>query len=193
MKSLRWPSVSILSGALCGAAVVLMLGAKAPSGFAPPRVAVVDMSTVFEDYEKKKDSQASLKKKMDAFKNKLKGLEKDYEELKAELRSLDEDSPLYIEKNLRQKEMELRVRQLNATELKSFRGYQLDLLKEINREIGDEIRSYAHAHDLDLVLERQFAAEASAIGWPIVHYAKPELDITQEIAKILNAKYKKKT
>ena len=81
-------------------------------------------------------------------------------------------------------------------ERKSRRDRMRAKLREIKEEITSEIEIYAQAYDLDLVLEKTVNAEGDPRGgvsfqWPIVHYAKPEIDITSQIVKRLNERYQK--
>ena len=50
----------------------------------------------------------------------------------------------------------------------------------------------ADGQELDLVLDRTVLAEGeNGVGfrWPIVHYARPEIDITDDLIQRLNASY----
>ncbi|MEM7235855.1 MAG: hypothetical protein AAF517_27050, partial [Planctomycetota bacterium] len=93
-------TVRIPSGVLLITAMSLIglvgLGAAA-NRYRVPRVVVVGISDVFENYSKKKDRQKELEGQMDVLKTTLSELEKEYEELNTELKTLEEDSPLYIE------------------------------------------------------------------------------------------------
>lgn len=195
MKSTRWHEVRRFSGLALAVLVILSLGFAAGQ-FSPPRTAVVSISTVFESYEKKKDKQSQLQERMDVLKQKLEDLERDYNQIQAELKQLKQDSPLYMQKSLERFELEQRVTQLRNTELKELRQTQIKFLREIRDEITAEIEAYATAHHIELVLEREVTAESEAAGagfrWPIVHFAKPELDISGEIAGLLNERYRKK-
>ena len=66
---------------------------------------------------------------------------------------------------------------------------------EIREEIKNEIRVVAESEELDLVLEKAVSAENPRAGlgfhWAIVHFAKPEFDITQKVADRLNERFKR--
>ncbi len=53
----------------------------------------------------------------------------------------------------------------------------------------------AKAQDVDMVLEKVLTLDSEGTGpgsrWPIVHFAKPEFEITDEIAERLNSRYRK--
>jgi Skp family chaperone for outer membrane proteins len=180
-----------------GVALALFLGAPAVQNiFTPPRTAVVDISNVFDNYDKVKDRQAQLNTKLSAVRDRLKELETSYKDLQAELQVVQKGTDLYAEKRLELKKLELEVETLRDTEGKALKDTMRDFLEEIRREITREITAFAKARDLDLVVEKTVTAESGggAVGfrWPIVHYARPQIDITEEIAKLLNERYRKR-
>jgi Skp family chaperone for outer membrane proteins len=189
---------------LGGGAICFLLGGFLPGmpqatnvqrSFAPPRLAVVDISAIFENYEKKADRQAQLRGDTEALEAKLKELEKKYKELLEELPHLEPGEKL-TEKQIEKLKLELDVKELKGRELKKIREKYVEFLKELREEIKQEIEVYARAQDLDLVVEKNVTAEGEGntpvIPWSIVHFAKPELDITVEITERLNARYKRK-
>ena len=181
----------------CTACFLLAMGetGRALRTFAPPRVAVVDISAIFDGYQKKDDRQSQLRGDTDALEGKLKELEKKYKELIEELPHL-EPGQKQTEKQVEKLKLELEVKELKGRELKKLREKQIDFLKEIREEITREIQDVAQAEDLDLVIEKNVTAEGEGnspgFHWPIVHYTKPEIEITAEITERLNARYKKR-
>jgi len=181
----------VVWGALLG--TFLLLAGEAVQSFRPPRTAVVDISQVFDSYEKKKDRQAEFESEIKQVKEKLSVLEKQYKDLVAELGNLgsgEKKNQLQLEKF----KLEQQVKDLNQTETGRLRETQMKYLKEIRDEITAEIKAYAEAQDIDLVLEAtvvgEMGPEVGQFRWPIVHYSKPELEITAEIAQRLNARYR---
>ncbi len=168
------------------------LGAQVARTFQPPRTAVVDISQVFEGYDKKRDRQEQFQAEIKAAEDKLKDLEKEYKDLISEIGNLEEGERKK-EKELEKFKLERDVKDLKQTEMKRLRDTQMKYLQEIRDEIADEIKTYAQAQDLDLVIEKTVMAETGNDGgfrWPIVHYAKPEIDISTEIAERLNVRYR---
>ena len=63
----------------------------------------------------------------------------------------------------------------------------------MKNEITADIQKYAEGLEIDVVMEKKFTGEQKGdlrSVWPIVHYVKPELDITADIVKRLNAQYR---
>lgn len=183
-----------LGGGLGAFLFGLLLGVEGGKTFNPPRTGVVEISKVFELYEKKKDRQEQLQGETKVLEDKLKDLEKRYKDLLQELPNLEEGGAKKNEKTLEKVRLEIEVKSLKDRELKRLRETQFKYLEEIRDEISQEIKVYQKAQDLDLVLEQTVTAESDEAGrgfrWPIVHYAKPEIDITNEIVERLNTRYR---
>ena len=168
-------------------------GSLAPRDFKPSRIAVVNIADIFENYEKKKDKEKKLLEEAKVEEKKFQDDKSALDKLQEELKNMEVGTPAHKKQTLliQEKSYELKSRQQEL--LKAFQEKQMEALKEIRKEITDDIEKYATGLELDLVLEKQVTAESkeSAIHWPIVHYAKPELDITQDIVKRLNTQYGK--
>jgi len=169
--------------------------APGPRDFKPARVAVVDISEVFENYQKKKDIEGQLEAQI---KTEEKQFEEGQEQLKtvnAELKNVQEGGAKHKELVLKKTELEFQLKNRQKEILKEFQEKQFNALKEIRSEITADIEKYAQAMEIDLVLERKVSAEGKGnlqpVHWPIVHYVKPELEITGDIIKRLNAQYRK--
>jgi Skp family chaperone for outer membrane proteins len=178
--------------------VLLLLGvllcAEAARTFKAPATAVVDIARVFDLYEKKKDRQGELQTEIKVVEDKHKELEKKYKDLVAELPNLEAGT----RKNdlmLQKLKLEMDLKDLRETELKRLRETHLKYLQELKVEIMAEIEAYAKAQDVDMVLEKVLTLDSEGTGpgsrWPIVHFAKPEFEITDEIAERLNSRYRK--
>jgi Skp family chaperone for outer membrane proteins len=176
-------------GLIAGSAfLAAVIGNEAERLFRPPRVAVVDISAVFEDYGKKKDRQDELQKETKTVEDKLKDLEKRYKEINAELGNL-EAGPSKNEKLVEKVKLEIDVKELKERELKRLEETTNKYLQEIRDEISAEIQTMARSLDVDIVFEKTVAAAREGPRWPIIHYVKPELDITKEVLDRLNARY----
>lgn len=173
---------------------LILVGQRATRTFRPPRTAVVDISQVFDGYLKKQDRQKDLT-------NESRGIQSKFEALQTKLKEIDADVQLMQqgqrrnEKLLDKAKLEIEVKELENKEVLRLQQTQIKFLREIKAEISSEIEIYAQAYDLDLVLEKTVNAEGDPRGmsfqWPIVHYAKPEIDITSQIVKRLNERYQK--
>jgi len=173
---------------------LLLLAAEAVRKFKPPTVAVVEVARVVGLYDKRKDRKAELDAETKLVEDKLKELEKTYKELVAEIPNLEPGQ----RKNdllLQKMKLEMDVKDLKEKELKRLRDTYVKYLDEIKADVAQEIEDYAKAQDLDLVIEKTVVAESEEIGagfrGPIVHFVKPEIDITQEVAERLNRRYRK--
>ena len=189
--TLRLLGLLLLIGALLSGTV--FLGAQAVNTFLPPRTAVVDISSVFEQYTKSSDRQDSLEARIEGVKTKAKSLVEQLQVLEEDLKNTARTAPSFAKKM----EHQLRLK-LDLDNLRSSEGADLEkqlklFLQEIKVEITTEIERVAKALDLDLVIEKHFRAETGAPGqgfeWPIVHYHKPEYDITSEVVRRLNERY----
>lgn len=182
----------LLGSAGCLLGAILVGKDQIARVFQPPRVAVVDIAQVFELYTKKKDRKDEFDVEVKGLEDKLKSLEARYKQITAEIPSLEEGArkdELETEKF----KIEQNVRRLKETEMNRLRELEVKYLQEIRDEIEEEIQGYSKALDLDIVLEKTVNAEmgrGAGIKWPIVHFVKPELEVTAEIAARLNGRYK---
>lgn len=179
---------------MCLGALVLV-GQRAVRSFRPPRTAVVDISEVFDSYLKKQDRQKDLTNESRGIQDKFKALQQKLKEIDADVK-LMQPGQARREKLLDKAKLEIEVKELENKELLQLQQTQVKFLREIKDEITSEIEIYAQAYDLDLVLEKTVNAEGDpragmSFQWPIVHYAKPEIDITAQIIKRLNERYQK--
>ncbi len=174
---------------------LVLVGQRASQTFRPPRAAVVDISKVFDGYLKKQDRQKDLTNESRGVQSKFEALQQKLKEITADVK-LMQAGQRRNEKLLEKAKLEIEVKELENKELLRLQETQVRFLREIKEEITSEIEIYAQAYDLDLVLERTVNAEGDPRGgasfqWPIVHYAKPEIDITAQIVKRLNERYQK--
>ena len=178
---------------LCLGALVLV-GQRAARTFRPPRTAVVDISEVFDGYLKKQDLQKDLTNESRGVQSKFQALQQKLKDIAADVKLMQAGQRRNA-KLLEKAKLEIEVKELENQELLRLQQTQIRFLKEIKGEITSEIEIYATAYDLDLVLEKTVNAEGDPRGmsfqWPIVHFAKPEIDITSQIVKRLNERYQK--
>ena len=161
-------------------------------GFKPPRVAVLEVSRLFERYNKKKDLEAKLKAETRDDEKKHTEQQSRYRAALEELKNLQNGSPRHRELTLLSKQLEYDLQQTERDLYRKVRERKLASLKEINLELSLDIDRYATGLELDLVLEKTIVAEAESgagFRWPLVHYARPEIDITDDLIQRLNAQY----
>ncbi len=191
MKSIRlW----IAGAFVLGLGTTLVFAQVAKKEFKPPRVAVVDISEIFERYEKKKrtgDDFLAEKDKAEAEYNDIKRkLERANEELKLLQPGSEEHKALFLQKA----DLEYQLENFQKKLTKVFLDKRNAKIREIVDEITREIERYAKGHELDMVVEKKFSAESrgqAAFDWPLVYYARPEIEITDEIISILNSQFGK--
>ena len=185
-----WTTIVVF---LCLGAVVL-LGQRAARTFRPPRTAVVDISEVFDGYLKKQDLQKDLTNESRGVQSKFQALQQKLKDIAADVKLMQQGHKRN-EKLVEKARLEIDAKEMENKEFQRLQQTQIKFLKEIKSEISSEIEIYAHAFDLDLVLEKTVNAEGDPRGmsfqWPIVHFAKPEIDITSQIVKRLNERYQK--
>ena len=180
----------ITMGVLLGGGAGFLLAQTGARDFRPPRTAVVDISRVFESFEKKKQLNAQLEEEG-------KKAEAEYNDLEGRFRSLEDDIKTVVEGSdeynrlvLERTKLQLDLQNMRKKLLNEFQEKYLRAATQLRDEITQEIERYSRAHDLALVIEFRFNAEAKnmpPLKWPIVHYVAPEIDITDEIIGILNS------
>lgn len=178
--------LSLLPGAAAALAVLAAAEAqqKAPAdprAFKPPRIAVLESSRLYDGFNKMKDAESRLKEERKRIK-----------ELKDQKRQAEEELKSVQPFTRRHRELALKVKELeyDALELEQGAGRTfLESLSKLRLEVKTGIEKYATGRELDLVLERTLAFQdenGSNSTLPVVHYARPELDITDDLIDLLN-------
>jgi outer membrane protein len=133
---------------------------------------------VFNNYEKTKDLESQLNKKAEKKQGENDEKIKAINKLKEEMNLLNEQGKL-----AKQKEMEEKLRQLKEFQQQAAMeiGKERDGMRiAIIDEIDNVIKEYAEKNGYDLILEGG-----------MLNYRSAKLDLTQEILKTLNSRYKK--
>lgn len=163
-----------------------------PRTFKPPRIAVLEVSRLFANYNKKKDVEKKLQAEMKEEEERFRELKTQQRQTVEELKNLQSGTPRHRELTIRSREQEYDLKTMEDELYKKFLKRKFDSLKEINIELSKDIGKLATALELDLVLEKTVLAEAeggASFHWPVVHYARPEIDITDELITRLNLQY----
>jgi len=184
---LAMTAVTLVAAALAGNPAQNSL---MPRAFKPPRVAVVDINEIFENYQKTIDIRSRFEAEMRVKENKFKEEQNILQKLKDELKNVQEGTERHKELTLQIQNKDYDLKNWQKKILKEFQERQINALKEIKDEIVADIERYARGLELDIVFEKQVAAgQLNQIRWPIVHYVKPELEISGDIIKRLNTQY----
>lgn len=151
----------------------------ANSGYAGDiKFGFIDFKKVMDNYERVKDEETRLQKEL--AESNEKG-----EKLTKEVKALREKIDLLKNKQKKKKQEELDAK---IKELQEF-NYQLraglsqkrdEKLREISRDIQDVVSEYGQSRNYEMIFDKI-----------LVHYRQDNLDVTDDIIKILNQRYKK--
>ena len=186
------PSLS----ALC---LGLALTGLTPTAQAQPKVAVVNLKTVFDGYWKTKQSDVSIKDRQAEFEKERKKMVEDYQKANDEYRKMSESAsdPAVSgdERDRRKKTAEGKLGEIKEIEQniqqfdRQFRTQITDQIKRmrdnIMREIIEVVTSKAKAGAYNLVLD---AAAESVSQTPVILFDSGAPDMTEEVLTELNAK-----
>lgn len=136
------------------------------------KIGYVDVTEAFSEYEKTKESDKLLKKKEK---------EARMEEMATEIKRLQNELALSSQKGRQGKQ------KIIDEKLKKFSELQIDLrrerdkmVREILQEIDKAIEEYARKEGYSIILHNK-----------VLLYGDERADLTDEIVKILNQRYKK--
>ena len=195
MRKLRLRVLLVTFSLLLASAGFLFLGAQAFTTFLPPRTAVVDSSQIFMDYNKRVDKEAEPKAAIEAVASKLSAAKDQYAIKQEQLKSIKRDSPAYLRTVTTMVELEQKIAEVQKSKRTIYEEKANKPTAEIRDEISREIKIVAAGKEVDLVLEKAIRAkllpQAPEFVWAIVHYSKPEYDITKEVTERLNKRYKR--
>ena len=194
MRKLRLRAAVLTLFLFCASGGFFYLGAQAFTTFLPPRTAVVDISKVFDEYQKQIDKTAELKAAVEKTTRLLDTLKEGITIKEEELKSIKQESPTYVKILSEALELKRKFREAQKKGTADIAKQQTDTIKMIRAEISKEIETVATTKELDLVLEKAVTAElqrGAGFHWKIVHFSKPEYDITKEVTDRLNQRYKR--
>ena len=139
----------------------------------------VDISKVFDGYAKTKNYDKTLEKEQKAKEKERDVKETEIKKLEEKISLLSEDKKAKQEKTLEKKRQGLyEFMQEASVDLRKTRD---ERIKEILLDIQDVIDDYAKTNKYTFIFNDR-----------VLLYANKSLDITKEITKTLNTKYKKK-
>ncbi len=178
------------------AAVAVVLAATA--AHAQPKIAVINMKTVFDGYWKTKQADATVKERQAEFEKERQKMVADGEKLNAEYRELERswrDPAVSAEEQKKRREAAERklieIRELEqslqnfANNFRTQVADQIQRLREnIFKDIREVVEARARASGYNLVLNT--AAENNQV--PAFMYTSGLPDLTQEVLTELNSK-----
>ena len=157
------------------------------------------MNRIFTEYDKTKKAQAEYQA-LEAVANKeleerialLKKEMKTISQLETELRQLDLNNEertlkkkIYEEKVTETQKQDRETAEFRSAKQKKFQDQFLEMRKNIIEEIMKVIDEQTKIRGFDLVLDR---SGLSAGAVPVVLYARPEFDMSNDVIAILNKK-----
>lgn len=156
-----------------------------------PKIAVVDEARLLDEYEKSLKLIGLLEEKFNEEKTVLAGLKSQMEKLKESI-----GSPVHSQKkkeefmdSLRKCEIEAKIRQESTTE--EINRKREMYTQQVYDDMLEAIGFYSKQKDFDLVLRKNLPRMRRDLDAQLmVLYSKKEIDITDDVLKLMNAKYK---
>jgi len=143
------------------------------------KIGYVDIFKVFNDYEKTKEYDEKLEAKKNAAEAKLEKKKGAIEKLQGKLDLIKKGERVKEEEKLNKELKE--YRDLEREAFTDIRKERDEKMKDIVEDIDVIIKDYAKKNGFDLIVNSN-----------VVLYGAKAMDITDEILKISNKKYKKK-
>jgi len=159
--------------------VVLFVCVAAVPAFAAGKMAYVDLSQAFDQYEKTHEYDDALSAAQEE-------KEKDLEQVASEIKGLEDKMSLLSDKEKASKQKELeqksnKLRQMSQEIALDLRRDRDEKLKEILQDIEKVIQTYAQKNGYDFIFNDR-----------VLLYGAASADVTQDIIEQLNKSVKKK-
>lgn len=145
---------------------------------AAEKLGSVDITKLFDEYQKTKEFSKALDTKVSAYEKERDGKLSDIKQMQDKINLLTDK-----EKEKKQKELEDKaksIREFAVSKESELRKERDDKLKEISKDIEDAIQQYSKKESYTMVFNDKVFA----------YYAKTN-DITDKVLEILQANYKK--
>lgn len=165
-------SCVILAGVVCG--VFLLQGAV----YAADKIAYVDLSRSFSEYEKTKEYDKTLGEKQTAYETERDKMVNEVKKFQDKLNLLSDK-----EKDAKKGDMETKIKNLQDFDRQKqadLRKEQDEKMKEILKDIEDAVKAYSEKEGYTLVFNDR-----------VLVYQAKNLEITDKVIEILNKGYKK--
>ena len=181
-------AVAMLVGALLGGGFLTPRIGEARPEIAPVRLAAIDLERVFESSNERSKLEKQMRAEFDLEFAKLQGMKNEIDTLKKELDMVKPGSNEYknIQKQMIAKGANLKVEQ-DSVEAE-ITAKQETYFARVLGEIKNQVRSYAISRGIDVVLQIQLTVIKGSPPWQSVFYARPHLDITDDIIALVNGK-----
>lgn len=203
MKELALSDGSMKGNKVLMMAVLISLGLVVPA-MAQVKIAVVDLNQVFNNYERTKETQAKLQKEVDEINAELDGMRNDLEAQKKALDALqaeindpaisdaakEEKRQLGGKKVQEYRELEQKIMQTKALHERYMAERTRRMRTEVVADIRAAVERAAAAKNVDFVVDQ---SGLSANGVPVFIFVNKNVpDLTEDVTKDLNAKFKPK-
>jgi Skp family chaperone for outer membrane proteins len=179
------------------AAVALTAGIVAPVIQAQPKIAVINMKTVFDGYWKTKQSDRIVKDRQAEFKKNRTRMLEDYQKANEEYKQLNDqanDPAVSSEERAKRRKVAenklLEIREIEVSIQNLDKQFQSDISDQVKRmrtnilrDIQEEVQTQARAAGYNLVLD---TAAESANRTPVVLFQSGLEDLTQSVLKKIN-------
>jgi len=158
--------------------ITIFLFSMPASAQADGKIGYVDLSRAFDEYQKTKDFDRALEKTGDVKQEQREKLVKGIRKMRNELELMNERA-----RKKKEGDIESRIRSLQEfdqdakMELTKERD---DMVRDILKEMNGVIQEYGKGHAYSIIMNDR-----------ILLYGDEALDLTGEIIKILNERYKK--
>ncbi len=152
----------------------------------PQKIGYVDNATLVNDYQEKKDIEAQLQSKIDAFQKRTDSLRKAFQleinEAEIKARCMSQKNVQKLSKDLQDKETALSQRvQFEQQQIAQESESKNDSLI---KKVKDFVKDYGNKNGYSFILGSNEAGS--------VMYGQDSSDLTQTILDLLNAQYKEK-
>jgi Skp family chaperone for outer membrane proteins len=178
---------------------VVVMGVASVFAQAEPKIAVVNLKTVFDGYYKTKQSDALVKDRQADYTKERKRMEDDYKKANDEYRKLSDSATDQAvsadERDKRKKDAESKLQEIREIEQSARQfdsQFRTQITDQINRmrdkilqDIREVVNSKAKTAGYTLVLD---TAAMSADRTPIVLFTSGSPDLTDDVLKDLNDK-----
>jgi Skp family chaperone for outer membrane proteins len=201
MKHERTVWIGIVAATLM-VTTIMVAGSRAadkPAAAVPTKVAVVDMSFVFDSYDRSKDEQQDLRKKQEEAEGKLKQMRDRVEALKAELENFNPDSKDYVKRHEELLKLTIEFDVYRRVQVENVATEMRVLYEEIYGEMITAVEAVAKEHGLDLVLYKDEVKILKDDKLDIVRdkilqrkvlYSDKTVDLTDAVLQHLNQQFK---
>jgi Skp family chaperone for outer membrane proteins len=155
------------------------------------KIAVIDFHRTFMSYKGREALQKELTEKTNKLNEDLAKSEEKFNQVKSDLETMDPSSAKFRELNLDLIEVETRIKVMKRQFEVSMKRWRIEQIQRLMGELEKEIHGYAEENRIDLVLTRFWADPELGIPHQVALYARPSLDITDQIIERLNRKAEK--